>query len=469
MLYDGEGTLEYGRGAARNPTLSRAGRDVLDVRAAGEQSWFQLAIRATDPMRTGNPIRNIRVLPNGGVCDGDRFAYCRAEDPDTACGSAGTCRLFANGTELLDFDPRFLSNLRPFACVRFMGLQNTNNALTREWSERTRPESAFFTAQQGDGAPVEAIATLGNRLGAAVWVNMPTRASDDYVRQFATIMRERLEGGRRIYVEYSNEIWNDAFAAGHWVQEQAEARWPGGPVTQFDKRLQWFGMRTAQICDIWDAVWGDQAGRVVCVMGAQAANAWTGAQSLDCPLWAAENGGTPCHRHHVDALAIAPYFGFYIGTPDHAEVLRRWTELPDHGLDKLFDEIFQGGQFQDSPEGGALHQARLFMEQSQVEARKRGLRLVAYEGGQHLAAVGSVLQDSAVTDLLLAANRDPRRGMAYAAHLADWREAGGDLYNLWNSVSPYSKWGGWGLLEFRDQGRSAKYDSVLRIISEAHR
>lgn len=468
VLYDGDGVIEYGRGALRNPLLSRAGHDVIDVRADGEQTWFQLAIRSTDPKANGAYIRNIRVLTGGGICEGNRFVYCRDDGTDGDCGNGSRCLAFSGASLPIDFDPRFLGNLRRFACLRFMGWQNTNNSLTEDWSHRTWPDAAFFTAQQGDGAPIEAMTNLGNRLGTSIWVNMPTRANDDYVRRFAALVKDRLDAGRRVYVEYSNEVWNDAFATARWVQAQAEARWPGVKETPFDKRLQWFGMRTAQICDIWEQVWGVDAGRVVCVMAAQAANPWTAAQALDCPLWA-EQGGGPCYQHHVDALAIAPYFGFYIAAPDHAEILHRWTESPDGGLNALFDEIFQGGQFPDSPEGGALRQAREFMLRSADEARKRGLRLIGYEGGQHLAAVGPVSQDRAVTELLLAANRDSRMGMAYEAHLADWREAGGDLYNLWNSVSPYSAWGGWGLLEFRDQGRAAKYDSVVRIIDHSNR
>jgi hypothetical protein len=467
VLYDGEGTIEYGRGAVRNEASSKVGRDVVDVRVDGDQGWFQLAVRATDPQRRENPIRNIRVLPEGGVCGGRPAEYCRPDEAGAGCSNGEACQTFTETSVPPVFDPRFLAYLQPFAAVRFMGFQNTNNALTENWSQRTLPDRVFVTAERGDGVPIETIAVLGNQLGVDVWVNMPTRADDEYVRQFASLLKARLDSGRHVYVEYSNEVWNDAFGAGKWIQEQAERRWPGGSVTPFDKRLQWFGMRTAQICDIWEDVWAGESGRVFCVMGAQAANAWTGAQALDCPLWAAEQGGIPCYRHHVDGLAIAPYFGFYIGSPEHAEILHSWTALPDRGLSHLFAEIFQGGQFPDSPPGGALRQARGFIEKSLVEARKRDLRLVGYEGGQHLVGVGPTLQDQAVSDLFIAANRDLRMGLAYQAHLADWRESGGGLYNLWNSVSPYSGWGSWGLLEYRDQGHSAKYDAVVRFIEES--
>jgi hypothetical protein len=90
---------------------------------------------------------------------------------------------------------------------------------------------------------------------------------------------------------------------------------------------------------------------------------------------------------------------------------------------------------------------------------------VAYEGGQHIVGLTETLNDKSVNELFMAANRDPRMGEAYAQHLEDWRAAGGGLYNLWNSVGPYTLWGSWGLLEYRDQAASAKYDAVSRIIA----
>lgn len=469
VLYDGEGTIEYGRGAVRNSALSRPGRDVLDVLTGGEQTWIQLAIRSTDPLRNGNYLRNIRVLPDGGACSDDRTAYCTNTAPGPACKTGAACVEFEKTEADQPFDPRFLANLKRFKVIRFMGFQNTNNALTETWAQRTVPDMATWVSKQGDGGPIEMMAMLGNQLDADIWVNMPARADDDYVRQFAAMVKQRLEPLRRVYVEYSNEAWNTAFAAGAWIEQQATARWPDASDTPFGKRLQWFGMRTAQICDIWEEIWADAADRVVCVMGSQAANTWTAVQALDCPLWAMENGGIPCRRHHVDALAIAPYFGFYIGSPEHASTIRAWTRLPDRGLGNLFAEIFQGGQFTDSPTGGALTQAREHIGRNLAVAGKRGLELVGYEGGQHLVGVGTTLQDPAVNDLFIAGNRDPRMARAYGVHLDDWRASGGGLYNLWSSVSPYSLWGSWGLLEYRGQESAPKYDAVMQFIAEPDR
>ncbi|WP_051220194.1 hypothetical protein [Methylococcus capsulatus] len=465
VLYDGEGTLAYGRGASRNASLSSPGRDVIDVSTDGIQTWIQVSIKATDPNKTGNHIRNLRLLQAGGVCSNDPAAYCDPSAAQSGCASGGSCRSFEQVYPTQPFDPRFLRNLAGFKAVRFMAFQNTNDSQVELWADRTLPDDVTWVSERGDGGPVEMAVALGNQLGADIWVNMPTHADDGYVRSFATLVKNTLAASRKVYVEYSNEAWNGAFSAGSWMENQALTRWAGASDTPFGKRLQWYGMRTAQICDIWKAVWGASFSRVVCVLGAQAANPWTARQALDCPLWAAENGGASCVQHGIRALAIAPYFGYYLGLPENRTVVDAWTGQADGGLASLFAELLQGGSFVNGPAGGALEDARRQMLQYKAVAAEYGLELVAYEGGQHLAGVGAVVDDNAVTDLFVAANRDGRMGPVYSRHLNDWSAAGGGLYNLWNSVEPYSKWGAWGLLEYRDQGGAPKYDAVKSLLS----
>jgi hypothetical protein len=133
----------------------------------------------------------------------------------------------------------------------------------------------------------------------------------------------------------------------------------------------------------------------------------------------------------------------------------------------VFAEVFDGGEFDDGPQQGALSQANEHMRLSAAIARSHGLELVAYEGGQHLVGLAETLNDKSVNELLMAANRDARMGEAYALHLDDWQAAGGGLYNLWNSVSPYTLWGSWGLKEYRDQAGAPKYDAAVRAVERA--
>ena len=466
VLYDGEGIIEYELPGALDQAASVPGRHVLDLIHDPGKDRILLTIAKTDPFNSGDYIRNIRVMADGGVCSNDPARYCEAPD---GCDAGGVCRSFETVQQTQNFDPRYLENIRHFATIRTMDLQNTNTSLLEYWADRSTPRQVRWTDKTGGGVPVEVLVELVNTTGADLWVNIPYRAADDYVTRMATLIRDTLDVDLRVYVEYANEVWNGAFAAGNWMEQQGLARWPGASASGFTKRLNWYGMRSAEICEIWETVWAGETQRVSCVVAAQAANPWTARQTLECPLWAAENGGLACYRRHVDILAIAPYFGAYIGHARHLSTLEQWVQDTDGGLARLFDEIFNGGEFDDSPPGGALARARQEFEDNLNEALLRGLTLAAYEGGQHLVGQGAVLNNPRITALFIAANRDPRMGKAYRQYLKNWRKTAGGLLNLWTDAGPYSQWGSWGLLEHRDQPTSRKYEAVVDFIDKLPR
>jgi hypothetical protein len=89
--------------------------------------------------------------------------------------------------------------------------------------------------------------------------------------------------------------------------------------------------------------------------------------------------------------------------------------------------------------------------QNKALAERFGLRLVAYEGGQHLVA-GEHQNDDALTAKLIAANRNPRMAKLYEKMFDAWyAESGRDLLVLFNSADMPSKYGSWGLLESQEQ------------------
>lgn len=434
VLYDGAGTITYGDDAVKDTTNSSPGRDVLNVTPTN--AGIYLAITATDPSHTGNYIRNIRV-----IMPGYESIY---------------------STQI--FHPTFLARIQQYSVLRFNDWMDTLDGSTQgDWTKRPLPTDARWNTATGNvakGVPVETMVALANRIGADPWFNMPHLADDNYVTQFATLVLNRLGPGRKVYVEYSNEVWNDAYPfsiQANWVEAQGLAMWPSSSASAFTKRMNWFGRRTAQICDIWKSVWGAQRGRVKCVMGSQSGNTGTGSQPLDCALW---TQGAPCTAHGINALAIAPYFGYYIGDISNQTQVQSWT------LDNLFNEIFNGGVLTGTYAypGGALKSASDEIALSKSVARARGIDLVAYEGGQHLVVVGGT--NTAMTNLFISANRDARMGTAYAQYLARWKTQGGTLFNHYNNVyTPYGVSGSWGALEYLDQTSSPKYDALMQFIA----
>lgn len=233
VTFEGQGVLEYRFDAVKNAALSTPGRDVLDVTPS---SGFAIVLRSITP---SNYVRNIRVWMPGF---------------DETTGPAQV------------FHPNFLSLIQPFSTLRFMDWMRTNNSPQVAFNDRPKPNDARYT-MDGKGVPLEVMVDLANRLHRDPWFNVPHRATDSYVTSFATAVRDRLESGRKVYVEYSNEVWNDEFSQGAFVESQGQANFPG-PDSGFTKRLNQHGRRTAEICDLWKGVLGAQAARVVCVVGA---------------------------------------------------------------------------------------------------------------------------------------------------------------------------------------------------------
>ena len=102
-----------------------------------------------------------------------------------------------------------------------------------------------------------------------------------------------------------------------------------GGDNDYEWNREFYGMRAAQMCDIWKSAWGADNGRVICVLGAQAAWSFSATESLKCPYW---TQGAPCSGHGIGAVAIAPYMG--------GQVPSAWTSHPDGGLAALFQSIY---------------------------------------------------------------------------------------------------------------------------------
>ena len=416
VQYDGQGSIQYALGASLVAGDSQPGRHVIDIHDPA--SGVLLRITATDPGGTGDYIRNITVVPESQA-DVDP-----TDEP---------------------FNPTYLQRLQPFQAVRFMNWMRTNNSPQASWAQRPLPDDARYTGP--GGVPIELMIRLANTLDQHAWFTVPHMVDDNYVQQFAQVALAQLEAGIEVYLEYSNEVWNGIFSQAQWVEQQGMAAWPDDPASPFTKRINWFGMRTAQVCDLWKGVWGDAADRVHCVMGAQAANSWTATQAMDCPLWT--NG--PCHAHGIDAVATAPYFGGYLGSPAWESTVEGWTMNPDGGFDALFAEL----------DPAALEQAYAWIADNRAAADTYGVALLAYEGGQHLAGFNGVENNGAITALFTGANREPRMGDLYRQYFPGWRARGGGLFMQFTDIGAYSKWGSWGALEHLGQANSPKYQGLL--------
>jgi hypothetical protein len=465
VVYDGEGTIEYAMAGTKVAAESKPNRDIVNVTNSGSEGML-LTIRATNP---SNYIRNIRVLPPGGVCSGDKSVFSLTSADCTAKG-LGTLITFENLDGRM-WHPNYVKDLKGFRTLRFLDWNRTNTSPLANWEDRPRWNDALWTGPAG--VPVNAMVTLANEVGADPWINLPTHATDDYALRFARQLKQVLAPKLNLIVEYSNEPWNYGFSQSLWMRDQAAATWPdqiAKGVSVYDLQPSWYGMRSAQLCKIIKTEFGADAARVKCVFNGQASNSWVSKQQMDCP-YAVSKIGQACYKG-MDAMSVAPYFGGYIGEMSVRSTVRTWYSEPDGGLNKLFQEILGQdangnkvtpplyGKTRESYIDGAVAQVKTWMTANKNEATARGLPLMAYEGGQHLImAPGDT--DQQWLNLMTAANRDPRMGTAYTRTLADWQAVGGQAYTLFNHVYKPSKYGVWGLKGTVNQTSNVKWQAVL--------
>jgi hypothetical protein len=406
ILYDGEGQIAF-RGGNVTVVSEEAGRMMVDVRATQGTVFLQIVETNAD-----NPLRNIRFLM-----------------PDSEATY-----------ETQPFNPVFLDRISRFSTLRFMDWMATNNSPISEWTERPQPTDATYSWR---GVPVEVMVQLANTLHADTWFNMPHTASDEYVREFATYVRDNLATDLKVYIEYSNETWNGQFRQANYVVEQglslnlaeSDGFWSG---------LRYHSQRAVEMFAIWEDVFGGTE-RLVRVLASQAGNAWTGEQLADFQS----------AFEHADALAIAPYFSCDDpANPATAEQIAALT------VDELIDR-----QMTNVQEGGCAYQ---YMVDNLAVARQFGLELVAYEGGQHLAGYSGPENNQALTDLFIAANQHPRMGEVYLTYLRAWQALGGGAFMAFNDAAQPSMFGSWGALEYinQDPAEAPKYQALMTFIDE---
>ncbi len=441
VLYEGTGTIKYGFEASQVTAESRPGRDVIQIKEAGGGGIY-LHITSTDPNNTGDYVRNIRV-------------YHEEDLPLVELG--------------MQFNPDFTQKIKEFGSLRFMDWMQTNGSQQKEWDDRPTPDSASW-AWSNEGVPVEQMVALANETGTAPWFTMPHQATDDYMAQFAAYVRDHLDPSLPVYVEFSNEVWNQLFPQYHYAQEQAEARWGSNPIGG-NGGMQWYGMRTAEMSQIWKSTFDQQRDRVIAVASTQGARRGLEEAILNTPAWVAEQSANPesrSARNFIDAYGIAGYFGNSLGAPGNAQQVRSWLSDEDGGFGRAFQQLESGGLLpggRGDSVAGTLDQFRYHAE----VAQRYGKQLVAYEGGQHVVGFLGLENDPQLAEFFIALNRRPEMGRLYDQLLSGWRASDGTLFSNFVAVAQPSKFGSWGALESLTQAGSPKYDALINFMARNDR
>ena len=406
LTYGGEGTLQLGGDV--KILSSEDGRIVFQNKRGGT---MMLNILQTDP---GNYVHDITIVPQ---------QYEALHD-------AGEM-----------FNPEWLALIQDARELRFMDWMHTNDVVQGNWADRPHIDDVSWGSKAG--VPVEVMVQLANQTGAEPWFNMPAQASAEYVREFATYVKDHLNPGLKVHVEFANEVWNGALKSFHVMDEMSKADW--GVSAPYD----YYAKLATQSALIWDDVFGaDADARVDNVLGGQTANADVATRILNATVWAAQDPGHFVLPGSVfDSLAITTYFGG--STMGHRD---NRTELLDVLKTSSAAEAtaWLAAKLIDPDYDSSIPQIEQQWLANKAVADLFGLDLVAYEGGQHvLHSYGVNGIDPAdlqvLTAFLSGFVRSREMADLYHTLWVAWAKVGNGPFMQFGDVAAASKFGSWGL------------------------
>ena len=198
------------------------------------------------------------------------------------------------------FHPDLIEFTNNFQTVRFMDKMRTNETDIINWNDRST--NTDFTQALNKGIAYEYIIEYCNANEVNPWICIPHQATDQFIINFAQLFRDNLDPNLKVYVEYSNEVWNSIFPANAYVNNMgANLGYSGNP---WEQGWKYYAKRCADIFSIFENQYANN-NRFIKVISSQAANDWLSNQILS-------HFNDPIYNPNqitADALAIAPYFG----------------------------------------------------------------------------------------------------------------------------------------------------------------
>lgn len=368
----------------------------------------------------GSVVRDVKMSANSltftFVPNGDQSGYFKISDLDAGNPIRNIdCRETSADPQAV-YDPAFVQTMSQYNTLRFVKWQpavEANKAVT--WAGRALPTANSYISPV-DGVPIERMVQLANLTKTNPWFCIPWNADAEYVRKFAEYVRDNLDPALVAYVELSNEVWNAVYPVHAQVLAEGRAR---NLASDYGTIVYYrHAQRTGEVMDVWKSVFASNPKRIVRVLATQNAIPWAAKTALSYKDTATK----------VDALATAPYFDWHFATTG--------TQPPaDFFSKRLVSQM--DTRLASAAENKAI-------------AAEKGLRFIAYEGGQHVTISGG-----ADVPMLAKLQRDARMGDLYTRYLTKWKGEFGDLMVLFSGWGPISTYGAWGMQEYLGQPLSA--------------
>jgi hypothetical protein len=250
-------------------------------------------------------------------------------------------------------------------------------------------------------------------------------------------------------IEFSNEVWNGTFSQEAYARQQGESLNldPGKDAKSSFAGVYWYSLRSAQMFDIWDDVWGPDRTRLVRVL--------SGMQG-----WARESEAVLAFRdasRKADVLAVGAYagpFGSWRDFKSDEDFARLGAMTPDDVLRSLDAQL---GKLADQ------------LAANRAVAVKYGKPMVVYEGNIDWRAdmVPKRWQPQVIA-LFSRTLDDPKVEAAYERLLDVVAAHDVGLYMHFEDVGARGWRGAYGALQWQDQDprTSPIYEALIDVMSK---
>jgi len=218
-----------------------------------------------------------------------------------------------------------LSTLGQYRLLRFMTWNKTNHSRVKNYTDTT--QESYYTYDRNTDwpsqVPVATMVDLCNDVNADCHINIPSLATDAYISAFADDVAYSLNSNLKLYLEWSNEVWNSQFVQWRYSFMEANDELSGFTTTGCDPQTgsfedrndcaqDWYAKRTYEMCELAQAEF-DAAGRgsdLVCVFARRISTSGTEvANSLACDRWTAAPNGNCYTGTDLDVIAVNSYLG----------------------------------------------------------------------------------------------------------------------------------------------------------------
>ena len=322
---------------------------------------------------------------------------------------------FLDTYEKQPFHPLFLEMVKPFCSLRFMDWGGTMDSRKVKWSKRTKKDSF---SQVANHLAYEYMIDLCNMLNQDPWICCPYLADEEYQRELAKLIQAQLKPGLKVYIEWSNEMWN-GFQGGLFNYSAAM----GSRVLKLDSdwgkgNLKYTVYASLQMFKIFDEVFKNDHKRYVKAISVQCGNvAKISLEALSDPKINPDGV-------KIDAAAVAPYFGFTGKGGDTAVVLKEIAA----SVPGMVGQVKELRQLTD----------------------EAGVDLISYEGGS-------------ATDNT-AASRHPEMYNIYR----DYLDGLAPYLTMFNQYTVCGRGGKWGAKEYVNQplAETPKYRALVDYIND---